>query len=192
MHITRRHFFQRFFKQPEAAAAERPALSFRPASAEPYIGEVLLTGINFAPRGWMTCDGQLLAIAQNTALFSILGTTYGGDGRTTFGLPNLNGRAVLGTGQGPGLTDRSLGESGGINTVTLTNSEIPARSVTVNQVEVRGVGGTQGVGLAKGSVISTGTATVAVSNSPTAVNHTPPYLGLLYIIAVQGIFPPRS
>jgi hypothetical protein len=81
--------------------------------SDPFVGEIRLFGFNFAPQGWAQCNGQLLPISQNTALFSILGTTYGGDGRTTFGLPNLQGQAPLHTGQGPGLSDRQLGESGG-------------------------------------------------------------------------------
>ncbi len=93
--------------------------------SDPFIGEIRLFGFNFAPTGWAQCNGQLLSIAQNTALFSILGTTYGGDGRTTFGLPNLQGQAPLNTGQGPGLSDRQLGESGGEPSVTLITSEMP-------------------------------------------------------------------
>ena len=86
--------------------------------SDPFIGEIKMVGINFAPRGWAFCSGQLLQIAQNTALFSILGTTYGGDGRTTFGLPDLRGRVPLGPRRGPGLSDRRLGEKGGIETNT--------------------------------------------------------------------------
>ena len=93
--------------------------------SDPFIGEIRLFGFNFAPTGWAQCNGQLLSISQNTALFSILGTTYGGDGRTTFGLPNLQGQAALNTGQGPGLSYRQLGESGGEPSVTLNTGEMP-------------------------------------------------------------------
>ncbi|MDX1734065.1 MAG: tail fiber protein, partial [Halioglobus sp.] len=96
--------------------------------AEPFIGEVRIWACNFAPRGWAFCSGQLLPIAQNTALFSLLGTTYGGDGRTTFGLPNLVDRAPMHPGSGPGLTTRRLGESGGDSAVTLSEAQIPSHN----------------------------------------------------------------
>src|SRR6266496_5051174 len=92
--------------------------------ADPFLGEIRIFAGNFAPRGWAVCNGQLLAISQNTALFSLLGTTYGGDGRTTFGLPNLQGRAPMHQGQGPGLTPRTLGEQAGSQTVTLIANEM--------------------------------------------------------------------
>ena len=98
--------------------------------SDPYIGEIRLFGFDFAPTGWAQCNGQLLAINQNTALFSILGVTYGGNGTTTFALPNLLGQAPLGAGQGPGLSDRVLGESGGEAVVTLLNSQMPAHTHT--------------------------------------------------------------
>ena len=94
--------------------------------SEPFIAEIRIFAGNFAPRGWAFCNGQLLPIAQNTALFSLTGTTYGGDGRSTFGLPDLRGRAPLHPGRGPGLTDRRLGEKGGAATVTLTEAQMPA------------------------------------------------------------------
>ena len=95
---------------------------------DPFIGEIVMFGGNFAPRGWAFCDGQLLPIAQNTALFSILGTTYGGDGRTTFALPDLRGRAPIGPRQGPGLTDYRLGQRSGQETVTLNVTQIPSHN----------------------------------------------------------------
>ena len=95
---------------------------------EPFIGEIVMFGGNFAPRGWAFCDGQLLAISQNTALFSILGTTYGGDGRTTFALPDLRGRAPIGPRNGPGLSDYRLGQRGGVETVTLTINQMPSHN----------------------------------------------------------------
>ena len=95
---------------------------------EPFIGQLMLFGGNFAPRGWAMCDGQLLPIAQYSALFSILGTTYGGDGRTTFALPDLRGRVPMGFGHGPGLSAHGLGSKGGEENVTLTTSQIPSHS----------------------------------------------------------------
>ncbi len=193
MNITRRLFFQRFSKKSKPETVEmpiaQPPISFRSLSADPMLGEVMVVPYNFAPRGWAFCQGQLLPIAQNTALFSLLGTMYGGDGRTTFALPNLNSRAVMGAGRGPGLSDISIGETGGISTVTLTTNQLPA-TVSVNEVMVRGTGGTQGVGLAKGAEAGAGTLTAP--QTPTAVNNMPPFLGLNYVIALQGIYPPRS
>ena len=93
--------------------------------AEPFIGQIIMSGFNFAPRGYATCDGQLLSIAQNTALFSLLGTQFGGDGRVTFGLPDLRGRVPVHQGQGPGLTNRVMGEESGQETHTLISTEMP-------------------------------------------------------------------
>ena len=93
--------------------------------SEPFIAEIRIFAGNFAPRSWAFCNGQLLPISQNTALFSLVGTTYGGDGRTTFGVPNLQGRAPMHAGNGPGLSSRRLGESGGVETVTLTETQMP-------------------------------------------------------------------
>lgn len=99
--------------------------------SDPTIGEITMFGGNFAPRGWAFCDGQLLSIAQNTALFSILGTTYGGDGRTTFALPDLRGRAPIGPRNGPGLSDYRLGQKGGVETVTLNITQMPSHNHTI-------------------------------------------------------------
>src|SRR5687768_794951 len=96
--------------------------------ADPFVAEIRMFGFNFAPRGWAFCDGQLMPISQNTALFSLLGTTYGGDGKTTFALPDLRGSAPMFFGQGPGLSLHDIGESSGSETVTLIQSEIPAHS----------------------------------------------------------------
>ena len=98
------------------------------AQNDPFVGQVEIVAFNFAPKGWATCDGQLLSIAQNTALFSLLGTQYGGDGRTTFALPDLRGRMAIGFGQGPGLQNYEIGQAGGEEQVTLTLSEIPAHT----------------------------------------------------------------
>lgn len=193
MNMTRRLFFQFFSKQTEQQTEEtptaQPPISFRALSADPFIAEVMLVPYNFEPRGWAFCDGRLLPIAQNTALFSLLGTMYGGNGQTTFALPNLNSRAAMGAGQGPGLSNRIIGQTGGSSTVTLASNQLPA-TINVNEVMVRGIGGTQGVGLAKGA--ETGAGTLSALQTPTAVNNMPPYLGLNYVIALQGIYPPRS
>ena len=98
------------------------------AGNEPFLGELMLTGYNFCPQGWAAANGQLLPISQNTALFSLLGTYFGGNGQTTFALPDLRGRTPIGVGQGPGLSDRQLGEQGGAETVTLTTNEMPAHT----------------------------------------------------------------
>src|SRR5215213_10995704 len=96
--------------------------------ADPFVAEIRIFPFNFAPKGWAFCDGQLMPLSQNTALFSLLGTTYGGDGKSTFALPNLQGRAAMHPGQGPGLSLHDLGETGGSETVTLLQSEIPAHT----------------------------------------------------------------
>src|SRR6185503_14662217 len=106
--------------------------------SEPFIGEIIMFAGNFAPRGWAFCEGQLLSIAQNSALFSILGTTYGGDGQTTFALPDLRGRAPMQWGQGPGLTPRFLGESSGAENVTLISTQMPAHTHALNASGAQG------------------------------------------------------
>jgi microcystin-dependent protein len=165
---------------------------------EGTIGEIRLFAGNFAPRAWAFCEGQLLPISQNTALFSILGTMYGGDGRTTFALPDLRGRAPLGVGHGPGLSDIRQGEKGGAEQVTLTTAQLPSHN---HQLQVANQEGdkklpTEGY-LAVDSYRSTadGTApsnavTNAGGNQPVPV--VQPFLGLRYIICLQGIFPSRG
>jgi microcystin-dependent protein len=174
--------------------------------AEPFVAEIRAFGFNFPPTGWASCDGQILPISQNTALFSLLGTTYGGDGRTTFGLPNLQARAPLGFGQGPGLTGRSLGEQGGAATVTLISPQLPGHSHVA-----RARGATGGVASPEGSVFGaaqaraesagyhTGGPAQAMADAAIAPvggsqphNNMPPYLGLNFCIAMLGMFPPRS
>jgi microcystin-dependent protein len=174
---------------------------------DPFIGEIRIFAGSFAPRGWAVCNGQLLAIAQNTALFSLLGTTYGGDGRTTFALPNLQGSAPLMAGQGTGLSARELGETGGQPTVTLLASQLPAHSHAVSGTTTPGsvpdpAGDVWGVaGVARGTVMSSARPGSPPQMSPLAFaapgsgrphNNMPPYLVLTFIIALQGIYPPRS
>ena len=180
---------------------------------EPFIGQIMAVGFNFAPRGWAMCDGSLLSIAQNSALFSLLGTMYGGDGRTTFAIPDLRGRAMIGMGQGPGLSNHSQGQPGGTEQVTLTSVQMPAHSHTLqltaavqvatsnpNSDEAAGsfltntasnfyaTAGTAGNNL--GGVSVSGTAANTGGNQPFSIMQ--PYLAMNYIIALQGIFPSRS
>ena len=186
---------------------------------DPMLASVMLFAGNFAPRGWAYCDGQLLAIASHTALFSLLGTTYGGDGRTTFALPDLRGRTPIGPRHGPGLSSYNLGQRGGVETVTLNVLQMPSHSHTVNTSTIAGQmpASTQGGGATEpgptsypsssagiGAPIYGGTADthidVTIGGSVTVLPnggsqwHTniQPFLALNYIIAMQGYFPSRN
>lgn len=169
-------------------AQGRP-LDREPAFTDPFIGAIIMVGFNFPPRGWAHCDGQLLAIAQNSALFSLLGTTFGGDGRTTFGLPDLRGRSATHPGSGPGLTPRQWGERGGTESVSLTAAQVPSHSHDTPQVQVRGTG-TEAVGMATGG--DQGTASTGAAGGGQAHDNMPPFLGIYHCIALTGIFPSRS
>ena len=173
--------------------------------SEPFVGEIRAVGDNFAPTGWALCNGQLLPISQNTALFSLLGTMYGGDGKSTFALPNLAARVPIHSGQGPGLTERVQGDQGGQEAVALIESEIPSHSHTVRATsdvaDRQGPSGNVWATEAAGvtmlySVLSpdTGMAggAIGVAGSSQPHNNWPPYLTLNFIIALQGVFPPRS
>lgn len=172
--------------------------------SNPYIGEIRMFGCNFAPRGWAFCNGQLLPIAQNTALFSLLGTTYGGNGTTTFGLPDLRGRVPIHFGQGPGLSSYSLGQTGGAESVTLLTTQIPAHSHTVNAADT---GGNQTSPIAAlPAVESTGTSKNFSNSgtgqmSPAMINpaggnqphpNLQPYQTINFCIALEGIYPSRN
>jgi microcystin-dependent protein len=162
---------------------------------------------NFAPRGWAFCAGQLLSIAQNTALFSILGTTYGGDGIQTFALPDLRGRSAVGTGQGPGLSNIQLGEQAGAETVTLTVANMPSHNHLIN-CDNTGQSSTAPSGLIPGVSNDRTTSLAIYSSNPANATMNPgmvassgngvpfnvrdPYLGINFIIALQGIFPSRN
>lgn len=177
-------------------------------ATEPFIGEIMIGGFNFAPRGWALCNGQIMGIAQNTALFSILGTTYGGNGQTTFNLPDLRGRAILGVGQGPGLSDYSLGETGGSEIVTLLQTEMPAHNHAVQTNNGDGTLGTPvnnffaGPGADRdlfwynpatsGTTPNMNPAAVALAGGGQPHNNMMPYQVLNYCIAMQGIFPSRN
>jgi microcystin-dependent protein len=166
--------------------------------SEPFLGEIRIVGFNFAPRGWARCDGQLLAIAQNTALFALLGTTYGGDGRTTFGLPDLRGRVPVHVGNGLGLSPRNWGEKGGSESNTLTANNLPPHRHDIPVTDGRRTTNRpEGAVPARGGSYSTDAPTgLAVGTGPTgtgqAVNNVQPYLAVYFVIALQGLFPSRS
>ncbi len=171
--------------------------------ADPFVAEIRIFPFNFAPKGWAWCDGQLLPLSQNTALFSLLGTTYGGNGQSTFALPDLQGRAPMHPGQGPGLSLHDLGESGGSETVSLLESEIPSHNHAVNASMADGISQTPvGERLATGvGVGAYGSPTALVPMHPMALlpaggdqphNNMQPYLTLYFCIALQGVYPPRG
>lgn len=180
---------------------------------DPFLGQIILFAGNFAPRGWGFCEGQLLAISQYQALFSILGTTYGGDGRTTFALPDLRGRAAVHHGSGPGLSTYALGQRTGQENVTLTAAQLPAHTHPAQMMAGTGDGSTNtadGNALAHAGRGGADTPNIYNSNAPTipmhtdtvsvgnntgggqAINNIQPVLALNYIIALQGTFPSRS
>ena len=174
----------------------------------PYLGEIRPFAGNFAPIGWHICDGSLQSIAQNDALFTLLGTTYGGDGQTTFGLPNLLGRTAVGQGQGPGLTNRVLGETAGTETVTLTTAEMPAHNHFVLASTAAATSPNMGGGLPgppdAGALFYLQAATTPVTDQPLPADTiTPsgggqphdnlmPLVAISYIIAMEGIYPQQS
>ncbi|MEL0650406.1 tail fiber protein [Algibacter sp. TI.3.09] len=199
--------------------------NFNSTAQEGYIGEVRIFAGNFAPRGWALCQGQLLAISQNTALFSIVGTIYGGDGRTTFALPDLRGRAAIGPGNGPGLSTYREGSQGGRENVTLTVSNMPSHSHTATFTQTSGVSTTPAVAeeansddptnnslaipsiggankiyssdtpdanLSNGNVNVEGNVNILNNGSQLPFDIRTPYLGINYIICLQGIYPSRS
>ncbi|MCB1032393.1 MAG: phage tail protein [Acidobacteria bacterium] len=171
--------------------------------SEPFIAEIRIFAGNFAPRSWAFCNGQLLPISQNTALFSLIGTTYGGDGRTTTALPNLEGRAPMHPGRGPGLTSRRLGERGGVETVTLTEAQMPNHTHTVmaaNEIgELRGPAGNALARSSSATAYHTATSLVEMADQALpsaggsqAHNNMQPFLTMNFIIALQGLYPSRS
>lgn len=173
---------------------------------DPFLGEIRTIGFTYAPRGWAMCSGQLLPIAQNTALYSILGIQFGGDGKTTFALPNLNGAFAIGQGAGPGRTPRSVGDFGGVSAVTLTQAEIPAHTHRPNAVAATGTSGdpagrtwaqprygraARDAYGADGDVAMAADALLPAGGSQPHEN-MPPYLGMYFVIALTGVFPPRG
>ena len=183
---------------------------------EPYVGQVLPFGFNFAPRNWAQCQGQIFSISQNTALFSILGTSYGGNGQSTFGLPNLQGSVPVGMGQGTGLSDYVVGETGGESSVTLVSGQMPLHShplvatstvgtslgATDNQLAMGTAGGGKGGGGGyQARIYSTNLANATTGLAPQAIsivgqslrhNNMQPYLAVNFCIALTGVYPPRS
>jgi microcystin-dependent protein len=173
--------------------------------ADPFVAEIRIFPFNFAPKGWAWCDGQLLPLSQNTALFSLLGTTYGGDGKSNFALPDLQGRAPMHPGQGPGLSLHDLGETGGSETVTLLESEMPAhahaqRTSTEdadndNPSSTNVTAGSVGISMYQNPPVVAGS--LAAEALPPAGGDQPhnnlqPYLTFYFAIALQGVFPPRG
>lgn len=178
--------------------------------SNPFVAEIRIFPFNFAPKGWAFCDGQILPLSQNTALFSLLGTTYGGNGRSTFALPNLQGRAPMHPGQGPGLSLHDLGEMSGTDSVTLLQTEMPVHthaiacldgSRTKGQIGIPALGilaksgGASPVnaytsGASSNAQLNAAAVAPAGGNQPH--NNMMPYLTLNFCIALQGVFPPRS
>lgn len=149
--------------------------------SEPFIGEVRAVGFNFAPRGWALCAGQLMSIAQNTALFSLLGTTFGGDGMTKFGLPDYRGRSPVGMGNGPGLSAITQGQASGTETVTLLTAQMPSHNHTASGAQAA----------SDASAMAPIPVTVQLSGGGNPVPIRNPFLGTNFIIALEGIFPSR-
>lgn len=179
--------------------------------SDAFVGEIRIFGGNFAPAGWAFCNGQLLAVSQNSALFSLIGTTYGGDGKTTFALPNLQGRVPMQAGAGPGLTHRPQGSVEGSPTVTLLSSEMPAHThvpMSVDQPgntnDPTGAVWAQSIPQGKirktqaplygpfGNTVNMNVGALSVSGGGQPHNNMQPYLALSFIICLEGIFPPRG
>jgi microcystin-dependent protein len=171
---------------------------------DPFVAEIRIFPFNFAPKGWAFCDGQILPLSQNTALFSLLGTTYGGDGKSNFALPDMQGNAPMHPGQGPGLSLHDLGETGGSETVSLLESEIPSHSHTL-RADILDIADTNVVSpnasfalssggtlyqAAGGATMSDNAITPAGGDQPH--NNLQPYLALNFCIALQGVYPPRT
>jgi microcystin-dependent protein len=172
--------------------------------ASPFVAEIRMFAGNFAPTGWASCDGQLLPISQNTALFSLLGTSYGGDGKSNFALPNLAGAVPIGQGQGPGLSERFLGEMSGSEAVTLLDTEMPLHNhlVTAYTDDLADVPG-PGPGVVLGRAqslnpyrpqadVKMAFNAVSVAGGSLPHNNMMPFVTVYFIIAMQGVFPPRS
>jgi microcystin-dependent protein len=172
--------------------------------ADPFVAEIRIFPFNFAPKGWAWCDGQLLPLSQNTALFSLLGTTYGGDGKSTFALPDLQGSSPMHPGQGPGLSLHDLGETGGTETVTLLQSEMPAHSHAMmgaanDPALAKLISNQASFSLSQGGGIyqdsqnaQLAPEAITPSGGDQPHNNLMPYLTLYFNIALQGVFPPRG
>ncbi len=152
---------------------------------EPYLGEIMYFAGNFCPRGWASADGQILPISSYSALFSLLGTNYGGDGRTTFALPDLRGRVLVGPGAGPGLSEHRVGQQGGFESVTLTVAQLPAHEVAVVQAG-------ESTSDEGGAAAESGEARNTSIGGGQAHTNMPPYVAIQTCIAVDGVFPSRN
>jgi microcystin-dependent protein len=173
---------------------------------DPFVAEIRIFPFNFAPKGWAFCDGQLLPLSQNTALFSLLGTTYGGDGKSNFALPDMQGNAPMHPGQGPGLSLHDLGETGGSETVSLLESEIPSHShavmAAVNPALLFMPASTTSLARSQNenlyqtvvntNIVSLSDNAIAPAGGDQPHNNMQPYLTLNFCIALQGVFPPRT
>ena len=166
--------------------------------SDPYVGQIMAVAFNFAPQGWAICNGQILPISQNTALFSLLGTTYGGNGTTNFALPDYRGRILIGAGAGPGLTTRNLGEQGGANTTTVTTATLPAHTHTIPANSEDGttsnptnnvIANTAVLDKEFNTIPNTVMGTTGSTGTGQPIDNQQPYLGINYIIATEGIFP---
>ncbi|MCK9685232.1 phage tail protein [Scleromatobacter humisilvae] len=195
----------RLFGLAAVAVASLAPLQAAHAQAEPFLGQIMCAGFTFAPRGWARLDGQLLSIAQNTALFSLLGTTYGGNGTSNFALPDMRGRALLHDGQGPGLSPHVEGAQEGHETVTLTSSQMPAHTHSVTPLgsssDATQVSPANGVPASKArtTLYAPGPGTIAMAPETTSpaggnlpVPIAPPTLTVECFIALQGVFPSRD
>jgi microcystin-dependent protein len=175
--------------------------------ADPFVAEIRPFAFNFAPKGWAFCDGQIMPISQNTALFSLLGTTYGGDGKSNFALPNLQGTALMHPGQGPGLSLHDLGETGGSETVSLLESEIPshthtmrahdgdpadAQSPSANTSLAQSAQGSAYQSNSTANLVALSDQTLAPAGGDQPHNNMQPYLTVNFCIALQGVYPPRT
>jgi microcystin-dependent protein len=174
--------------------------------ADPFIAEIRIFPFDFAPKGWATCDGQVMPITQNTALWSLLGTWYGGDGKTTFGLPDLRGSAVMGQGDGPGLSSRTIGETGGTANAWLLTTQMPShqhalRADTADTADTNDPGKQASAAFAQssGGTLYQGNSNAALADQAIAPaggdqphNNMQPYLTCNFNIALQGVFPPRT
>ena len=173
--------------------------------ADPFVAEIRIFPFNFPPKGWAWCNGQLMPISQNTALFSLLGTTYGGDGKSNFALPDMQGNAPMHPGEGPGLSLHDLGETGGSETVTLLESEIPAHSHSLMSLGApanrtnpagntfaRASQGNAYVAPAGAPLVSMANQAITPAGGDQPHNNMQPYLTFYFNIALQGVFPPRT
>lgn len=173
------------------------------AGPEPFLGEIMMVGYTFCPRSWAEANGQLLPISNNSALYSLYGTTFGGDGRTTFALPDLRGRVPMHLGQGPGLSNRTLGQQGGSETNTLTTNQLPSHSHSLNGATAAA----NAVDPSGNVLANTGRSDTYTSSAPNAqmnsgsigatgggqaVNNMQPFLTIRYCVALNGVYPSRN